>query len=214
MFTFKCLQLKVVETVNPTLVQWQKAKKKKKDCGVPADVMVELELALAAVFVWLTTWTDSGQSAAPCSSWWKRFPKSLSLENPGWSTICRPKNWLKCLILNMMVGTRYCKNSDSSTRNVLVYYNLWLSVTPNKTGSHTETKWPVWARSKLTETHIRTLVSPFSVIFNSLCHLSPNNTRDELEKIKRVLVPPLHLPTLTGWSLKLECVARGAAFIP
>lgn len=133
--------------------------------------MTCLELALAAVFVWLTTWTDSGQLAAPCSSWWKR-------------------NRLKCLILNMVVGTRYCKNSDSSTRNVLVYYNLWLSVTPNRTGSHTETKWPVWARSKLTEKHIRTFASPFSVIFNSLCHLSPNNTRDKLEKIKRVLVPP------------------------
>lgn len=139
---------------------------------------------------------------------------SLPSENPGWSTICWPKNRLKCLILNMMVGTRYCKNSDPSMRNVFVYYNLWWSVTPNKTGSHIETKWPVWARSALTEKHIRTLVSPFSVFFNSLCHLSPNNTRDELEKIKGVLVPPLHLPTLTGWSLKLECVARGAAFIP
>lgn len=152
--------------------------------------MVELELALAAVSVGLTTWTDSGQSAAPCSSWWKRFPKSLPSENPGWSTICWPKSRLKCLILNMMVGTRYCKNSDSSMRNVFVYYNLWWSVTPNKTGSHIETKWPVWARSALTEKHIRTLVSPFSVIFNSLCHLSPNNTRDELEKIKGVRVPP------------------------
>lgn len=42
--------------------------------------------------------------------------------------------------------------------------------------------------SDLTQKHIGTLNSPVSVIFNSPCHLSLNNTRDALEKIKHVLV--------------------------